>query len=79
MKKETLDAATFDSKSQADFMCQMMENLEHIERCVYTIKALMKEPDHLIFEDLKSQTEAKVIETQAVMNPKLAAAPAEAA
>ena len=56
MKKETLDAATFDAKSQADFMCMMMENLEHIEMCVYTIKALMKEPDFALFEDLKTST-----------------------
>ena len=60
-------------------MCQMMENLEHLEMCVYTIKALMKEPDFALFADLKTQTSAKVIETQAVMNPKLASAPATAA
>ena len=35
-------------------MCQMMENLEHLEMSVYIIKALMKEPDFALFEDLKS-------------------------
>ena len=59
-------------------MCQMMENLEHLEMCVYTIKALMKEPDFALFEDLKSSTSAKVLETQAIMNPKLASASAPA-
>ena len=51
-----------------------MENLEHLETSVFTIKALMKEPDFALFEDLKSQTLAKVTETQALMNPSLATA-----
>ena len=71
VKKETLDAATFDAKSQADFMAQLMENLEHVEMCVYMIKALMKEPDFALFDDVKKQTSEKVLRNQAKMNPRL--------
>ena len=69
-KKDALDAATFDATSQADFMCMMIENLELVEKSVYVLKALMKEPDFLIFADLKNQTVERVCESQAVMNPK---------
>ena len=60
-------------------MCMMMENLEYIEMHVYTIKALMKEPDFALFEDIKRETQAKVLQTQALMNPKLASTAAAAA
>jgi len=45
VKKETLDAASFDLESQADFMSMMMDNLDMLEQWVYQIKALLKEPD----------------------------------
>jgi len=35
VKKDALDAATFDQQSQADFMSMMMENLEILEQWVY--------------------------------------------
>ena len=56
IKKDALDAATFDQNSQADFLCMMMENLEAMEQSLYQIKAMLKEPDYLIFEDVKAQT-----------------------
>ena len=54
VKKDALDAATFDSVSQADLMCMLLENLEVLEQWIYQIKALLKEPDFHIFEDLKA-------------------------
>ena len=54
VKKDALDAATFDAVSQADFMCMLLDNLEALEQWIYQIKALLKEPDYHIFEDLKA-------------------------
>lgn len=61
IKKDALDAATFDAMSQADFMCMMLENLEACEQWLYQIKALLKEPDYFIFEDLKKSTMEEVL------------------
>lgn len=71
VKKETLDAATFDAQSQADFMCMMMENLEHLELSIYVVKALLKEPSFRAFEAVKAETLQKVKESQALMNPQM--------
>ena len=54
VKKDALDAATFDAMSQADFISMMTENLELLEKCLFQIKALLKEPDFLIFEEVKA-------------------------
>ena len=54
MKKDALDAATFDAVSQADLMCMLLDNLEALEQWIYQIKALLKEPDFHLFEDLKA-------------------------
>ena len=35
IKKEVLDAATYDHQSQADFLSMTVENLEIIEKTVY--------------------------------------------
>ena len=35
IKKDALDAATFDSMSQADFIAMMTENMEMLEKVVY--------------------------------------------
>ena len=70
VKKDALDAATFDAMSQADFMCMMLDNLEICEQWLYQIKALLKEPDFHIFEDLKTQTLEQVLAEQLKMNPK---------
>ena len=69
VKKNTLDAATLDASSQADLMCMMIDNLEEVERCIYVLKALMKEPDFLIFTDLKRQTIEQIQVTQRNMHP----------
>ena len=35
IKKDTLDAATFDSQSQADLLSMLTENLELLEKVLY--------------------------------------------
>ena len=42
VKKDTLDCATFDAQTQADFISMMTENLELLEKVLYQIKALLK-------------------------------------
>jgi len=60
VKKDALDAATFDAMSQADFLSMMTENLELLEKCMYQIKALLKEPDLMAFEAVKVKTVERV-------------------
>ena len=69
IKKDALDASTFDAVSQADFLSMMTENLELLEKTLYQIKALLKEPDFTIFEDVKKQTIEKVRADQLSVNP----------
>ena len=56
VKKDALDAATFDAMSQADFLSMMTENLELLEKCLYQVKALLKEPNFATFEEVKTKT-----------------------
>ena len=46
--------------SQADFLSMMTENLELLEKCMYQIKALLKEPDLMAFEAVKVKTVERV-------------------
>ena len=69
IKKDVLDAATFDAQSQADFLCMMIDNLEHLEQCIFQIKALLKEPDHLIFSDVKTAALERVRAEQFRISP----------
>ena len=71
IKKDALDAATFDAQSQADFLSMMTENLESLERVLYQLKALLKEPDFLIFEEVKAQCLETLRAEQNKTNPKL--------
>ena len=50
VKKDAIDAATFDAMSQADLLNMLNDNLELLEKTVYTVKALLKEPDFEKFE-----------------------------
>ena len=50
MKKDAIDAATFDTMTQADLMSMMIENLEILEKSIYQIKAMLKERDMSKFE-----------------------------
>ena len=56
IKKDAIDAATFDSMSQADFLSMMTENLELLEKSLYQIKAMLKEREFSLFEDVKAKT-----------------------
>ena len=69
VKKDALDAATFDAMSQADYLAMMIENLELLEKVLYQIKAMLKEPNFLIFDQVKSQTLERIRVEQAKMNP----------
>ena len=69
IKKDALDAATFDAQSQADFLSMMTEQLEMLEKALYQIKALLKEPDFLIFEEVKTVCLEKLRVTQTQTNP----------
>ena len=55
VKKDAIDAATFDAMSQADLLSMLNDNLELLEKTVYIIKALLKEPDFEKFEDIKEE------------------------
>lgn len=47
----------------------MTENLELLEKTLYQIKALLKQPDFLIFEETKSSCLEKLRIEQEKMNP----------
>ena len=69
VKKDTLDASTFDAASQADFLAMMVENLELLEKYLYQIKAMLKEPNFAIFDEVKKTTLDKLRTEQSKMNP----------
>eukprot|EP00354_Favella_ehrenbergii_P001808 CAMPEP_0170467756 /NCGR_PEP_ID=MMETSP0123-20130129/11220_1 /TAXON_ID=182087 /ORGANISM="Favella ehrenbergii, Strain Fehren 1" /LENGTH=126 /DNA_ID=CAMNT_0010734211 /DNA_START=290 /DNA_END=671 /DNA_ORIENTATION=- len=69
VKKDALDASTFDAMSQADFLSMMTENLEMLEKILYQIKALLKEPDYLIFEEVKAGCLERLRADQVKTNP----------
>jgi len=48
----------------------MTENLELLEKTIYQIKALIKEPDFFSFEQVKARTCEQLRIQQAAMNPK---------
>ena len=48
----------------------MIENLEQLEQSLYQVKAMLKEPDHDIFDVVKARALEKVKLEQAKMNPK---------
>lgn len=56
IKKDAIDASTFDAMTQADLLSMMIENLEILEKSLYQIKAMLKEPDFSKFEKVKEQT-----------------------
>ena len=45
VKKDVIDAATFDTRTQADFLVLMLDQLEMLEKTVYMIKSLLKQPE----------------------------------
>ena len=69
IKKDALDAATFDALTQADFIAMMIENLELMEKSLYQLKAMLKEPDFAMFEEVKKECLDKLRVEQMKMNP----------
>ena len=55
VKKDTIDAATFDCRSQADMLCMMVEQLEYLEKTVFIIQALLKKRKTDQFEKTKAE------------------------
>lgn len=54
VKKDCIDGATFDSRTQADLICMLLGNLELLESCVFQVKALLKEPNNDNFVPTKN-------------------------
>ena len=70
VKKDAIDAATFDAMSQADLLSMLNDNLELLEKTVYTIKALLKEPEFEKFEEVKESVHQRVKAEQLRHNPE---------
>ena len=69
VKKDAIDAATFDAMCQADLLSMLVDNLELLEKTVYIIKALLKEPDFDKFEEVKEKIHQSVKADQLRFNP----------
>ena len=69
VKKDAIDASTFDTMTQADLMSMMIENLEILEKSLYQIKAMLKERDITKFESTKEKAMVKIREDQKKYNP----------
>ena len=70
VKKDAIDAATFDAMTQADCLIMLVDNLELLEKTVYTVKALLKEPEFQHFDEVKEKVHAKVKAEQLKQNPE---------
>ena len=68
VKKDVIDAATFDTRTQAEYMCLLLDQLEMLEKCVFQIKALLKQPDFQEFEKTKEAKQAELREWQTSLN-----------
>lgn len=62
VKKDAIDAATFDAMTQADLLAMMQENLEILEKYLFQIRDMLKQPDESKFEKLKEETLKQVRE-----------------
>jgi hypothetical protein len=60
VKKDCIDGATFDSRTQADLICMLISNLDMLETCIFQVKALLKEPNHDNFDSVKNQVLEKL-------------------
>ena len=70
VKKDCIDASSFDQETKADLICMFMDNLELIEKVVYTTKALLKEPDFSRFDEIKERVHSRVKAEQLKQNPE---------
>ena len=69
VKKDVIDAATFDTKTQAEYLSLMIDQLEMLEKSVHTIKCLLKQPNILEFEASKQATLNELRVKQTKFNP----------
>ena len=60
IKKDALEAAVFDTMSQADFMSMHLKNLELFENSLYSVKAMLREIDFDYFDDAKEKALARL-------------------
>lgn len=70
VKKDCIDAATFDMRTQADLLCMLVDNLELLEKVIFQIKAMLKEPMPENFDACKKELLEKVRVTQKAANPE---------
>ena len=61
VKKDCIDAATFDVRTQADLLSMLIDNLDMLERVIYQIKAMLKEPHCENFVTLKLQIVERLV------------------
>lgn len=61
VKKDCIDAATFDMKTQADLLCMMVENLDILEKVVGQVKVMLKEPMPEGFKEKRDEILAKIV------------------
>ena len=55
VKKDCIDVATFDMRTQSDLMAMMVDNLELLEKTIWMIKVLLKEPETEHFAHKKEE------------------------
>ena len=53
VKKDCIDAATFDMRTQADLMCMLVDNLELLETTTLQLKSMLKEINPEEFSKVK--------------------------
>jgi hypothetical protein len=53
VRQDTVDAATFDSRCQADLLFMLVSQLEFMEIGVYTLKKMLKQSDFSLFAEIK--------------------------
>lgn len=61
IKKDCIDAATFDVRTQADLLSMLIDNLDMLEKGIYQVKAMLKEPNQDNFETLKESVLEKLV------------------
>jgi hypothetical protein len=70
VRQDSVDAATFDSRCQADLLFMLVNQLEFLEIGVYTIKKMLKESDHSLFNDIKTLVRGALKTTHLEFNPQ---------
>jgi hypothetical protein len=70
VRQDSVDAATFDSRCQADLLFMLVNQLEFLEIGVYTIKKMLKESDLTLFNDIKKLVRGALKKTHLEFNPQ---------